>query len=35
LDYINVDKVYILENGKKIEEWNIELVNKIKENWFV
>jgi Fe-S cluster assembly ATP-binding protein len=34
LDYIPVDKVFVLENGKIIEEGDKKLVNKIKEKGF-
>lgn len=34
LDYIPVDKVFVLENGKIIKEWDKSLVNEIKKEGF-
>ena len=34
LEYIPVDKVYILEEWKLVKEWDISLIEKIKKEWF-
>lgn len=34
LDYIPVDKIYILEDWKLHKEWDITLIEKIKKEWF-
>lgn len=34
LDYIPVDKVYILEKGKITKEWDKLLIEKIQKDWF-
>ncbi len=34
LDYINVDEVYIMENGLIKQKWWKELINKVKENGY-
>lgn len=34
LDYIPVDIVYVLEKGKLIKEWQQEIAEKIRDNWF-
>lgn len=34
LDYIPVDKVYVLENGKITKEWDKSLVSEIKQEGF-
>lgn len=34
LDYINVDKVYVMENWKIVKEWDANLINEIKEKWY-
>lgn len=34
LDYIPVDKVFVLEDGKISKEWDKSLISKIKKEWF-
>ncbi len=34
LDYIKVDKVYVIKDWIVIDEWNKELIEKIKLNWY-
>ncbi len=34
LEYVPVDKVFVLENGKIIQEGDQKLVDEIKEKWF-
>ena len=34
LDYIPVDKVFVLEKGKLVKEWDITLIEKVKKEWF-
>jgi len=34
LDYIDVDKVFVMKSGKVVKEWGKELVEEIKENGF-
>lgn len=34
LDYINIDKVYVLENGTLKMQWNTEIIKSIKDSWF-
>jgi len=34
LDYIDINKVYVLENGKVVEEWDQNTAKKLKKNWF-
>lgn len=34
LDFIKLDKVFILDNGKIISQWNKGIIKKLKEQWF-
>jgi Fe-S cluster assembly ATP-binding protein len=34
LDYIPIDVVYVLENGKLIKEWLQDIAEKVRDNWF-
>ena len=34
LDYINIDKVYVMKWWKVKKEWTKQLIENIKENWF-
>jgi Fe-S cluster assembly ATPase SufC len=34
LDYIAVDKVYVLESGKVTKSWDMSLVEEVKEKGF-
>lgn len=34
LDYIKVDKVYVLKDGEVIKQWGYELAVEISKNWF-
>lgn len=34
LEYIDVDRVVVLENGNISREWGNELIEEIKQNWF-
>jgi Fe-S cluster assembly ATP-binding protein len=34
LDYIDVDRVYVMKDGKIVKKWDIKLVKKISENGF-
>jgi len=35
LDYINIDKVYLLENWKLIRDWDVNLAYEISKNGFM
>ena len=34
LDYLEIDKVYVMKNGEIFKKWWKELVEYIKENWY-
>jgi len=34
LDYIDVDKVYVMKDWKIVKEWDVNLINEIKEKWY-
>lgn len=34
LDYIDVDKVYVLKDGRVVKEWLSNIVNDIKQQWY-
>lgn len=34
LDYIPIDIVYVLENGKLIKQWLQDIAEKVRDNWF-
>lgn len=34
LEYIPIDRVYVLEKGKIVHEWDVTIVEKIKSEWF-
>lgn len=34
LDYIHIDQVYVLKQGKIVEKWDNQLIEKIKKKWF-
>lgn len=34
LDYLDIDKVYVMKSWKVIKEWTKDLIEYIKENWY-
>lgn len=34
LDYIPIDRVYVLENGKVVKEWWEQIAKQIQDTWF-
>lgn len=35
LDYISVDEVILMADGKLIDKWDISMIEKVKEKWFL
>lgn len=34
LDYLKVDKIFVMEKGKIVEKWGKEIIEKIYKKWF-
>ena len=34
VEYLDIDKVYVMKDWKIFKEWGKELVEYIKENWY-
>ena len=34
LEYIPVDEVYVLESGKVVDQWGLEIAQRIQKDWF-